>query len=214
MSSRVSVLGMQPRATREKCVHFRFRLNGGYDFQAVALDASDVSAAFEKHFEEPLSGARSGYFETATGMFEISNLSLQPLPSRPNGVLLTYSSVGSSPQALSDKEFDYVMQKKAALRERHGQLQNMNEKGAKSVIALYTLMLLYASAPFSSLRSVLSTGFLRIWGLGGIWLAVTAWFYCERTFWKCGNRLFEQIFCMRQLFQMDKIAILPRAQSG
>jgi hypothetical protein len=193
-------------------VHFRFRLDGGYDFQAVALDASKDSAAFEKHYEGPLYGAKSGYFETTAGMFEISNLELKPLPPglsgpRPNGVLMTYASVALPPQNIDPKEFDYVLQKKAALRQRHSQLQGMNEKGNKSVITLYALMLPYAAAPFSNIQHLLSTGFFRVWGLGGIWLALTSWFYCDRTFWRYSNHLFEQVFCMRQLFQMDKIVV-------
>ena len=36
----------------EKCVSFRFRLEAGYDFQAVARDASADSAAFDEHYED------------------------------------------------------------------------------------------------------------------------------------------------------------------
>src|SRR5262249_32483239 len=89
----------------------------------------------------------------------------------------------------------------------HKQLNEMNEKGARSVIALYTLMLIYAAAPFTSFHGAVNTGFFRVWGVGGICLSLTSWFYCDRTFWKYGHHLFEQVFCIRQLFQLDKIAL-------
>ncbi len=192
---------------REKCVHFRFKLRSGYDFQAVAWDASTIGAAFEEHFKELLTEVKSGYFETTAGMFEIADLKLSALPSGHAGLHLNYTSKQSPSPIISEQEFAYVMQKKAALQQRHEQLRTMNQAGVKSVIGLYTLMVLYAAAPFSSLHAVLVTGFFRVWGLGGLWLAMTAWFYCDRTFWRYGNHLFEQVFCMRQFFQMDKIAI-------
>jgi len=43
---------------------------GGYDFQAVALDASSESAAFEGHYEGTLSRVETGYFETSEAIFE------------------------------------------------------------------------------------------------------------------------------------------------
>jgi len=210
MSADISIMPPAPErrsVPREKCVHFRFKLRGGYDFQAVALDASPVCAAFERHYEDALTEARTGYFETADGMFEISKLNVSPLSFGRAGLELTYTSSQPGSPVLSVQEFGYVIQKKEALLKRHERLQTLNQAGAQSVIGLYTLMLLYAAAPFSSLHGVLVTGFLRVWGLGGLWLAMTAWFYCDRTFWRYGNHLFEQIFCMRQIFQMDKIAI-------
>src|SRR5262249_9013553 len=56
-------------------------------------------------------------------------------------------------------------------------------------------------------HGAVNTGFFRVWGVGGIWLSLTSWFYCDRTFWKYGHHLFEQVFCIRQLFQLDKIAL-------
>jgi hypothetical protein len=193
---------------RERCVHFRFKLEEGYDFQAVALDASNGGAAFERHYEDSLSRAKSGYFETSAGMYEIPQLG-NPLPisNAPTRLRFSYTSNPLSPSPLTDQEFGYVVQKKVGLRERHRQLQSINEGATRSVIHLYTSMLLYAAAPFINLHSLLGGGFFRVWGFGGIWLAFTAWFYCDRVFWKYGNHLFEQIFCMRQVFQMDKVAI-------
>jgi hypothetical protein len=141
-------------------------------------------------------------------VFEISNIGTPtPGPGKPRRLVVSYASVSSGAPAITDQEFNYVLQKKASLRERHKQLQTMNESTSKSVISLYALMLLYAGAPFSGLHSLLGTGFFRVWGFGGMWLALTGWFYCDRALWKYGNHLFEQIFCMRQLFQMDKVAI-------
>lgn len=192
---------------REKCVHFRFKLRGGYDFQAVAVDATTGNAVFDNHYRDSLIEAASGYFEISTGMYEICDLRLLPLPEGRAGLQLRFVSKPVPPQTLDPQEFAYISQKQASLMKRHEQLQAMNQAGVKSVIALYTLMLLYAAAPFSSLHAFPGAGFMRGWGFGGLWLAMTAWFYCDRTFWRYGDHLFEQIFCMRQLFQMDKIAV-------
>jgi len=193
---------------REKCVHFRFKLRGGYDFQAVAFDASTLSAAFEKHYEDSLSKAATGYFETPAGVFDITALKISHLPSDGKllreGLKLSYTCGQPASPPLSKQEFSYIRQKKAALQQRHQQLQVMNQAGAKSVIGLYALMLLYAAAPFSNVHGVVARGFFRVWGLGGLWLAMTAWFYCDRAFWKYGNHLFEQIFCTP-----DRKRILP-----
>ncbi len=163
-----------PQPSRERCVHFRFRLKGGYDFQAVATDASVTNASFEKHYEEPLSIVESGYFETGDRMFTISGVS-KPAPSRhkPNLLVIDYTSAPLGVPTLGAQEMDFVLQRRGALQKRHAQLQAMNESSAKSVIKLYTLMLLYAAAPFSRLHGFLETGFFRVWGLGGTWLAVT-----------------------------------------
>src|SRR4029077_3848615 len=124
----VSPLAWKNRPPRDKCVHSRFRLQGGHDFQAVALDTAIDTAVFEEHYRVPLAQAESGYFETSAGMFEISNLG-KPVQAqgKPKALVVTYRSIALGPPVLSEQEFSYVMQKKTSLRERHRQLQSMNE---------------------------------------------------------------------------------------
>src|SRR5260221_2004965 len=108
---------------REKCVHFRFKLRGGYDFQAVAFDASTLSAAFEKHYEDSLSKAATGYFETPAGEFDITALKISHLPSDGKllreGLKLSYTCGQPASHQLSKQQFCYIRLKMSALHQHN-----------------------------------------------------------------------------------------------
>ena len=88
--------------------------------------------------------------------------------------------------------------------DRHKQLQDKNKTITETVLKLYSVLLVFAAFPFSR-EGILETGFSRVWGFGGAWLALAAWIYCDRAFRAYGSHLFEQVFCMRQIAQLREV---------
>ena len=58
-----------------------------------------------------------------------------------------------------------------ALWERYNSLRERDYENHNRLIRLFSLLIVYASAPFT-LQAFSSTDFIRVWGLGGIWLAL------------------------------------------
>jgi hypothetical protein len=102
--------------------------------------------------------------------------------------------------AMGQKDFDesFVRLEAEQIVDRYKTLENKNRAMSATVIRLYILLLLFAAAPFS-VPLYLQTGFLRVWGFGGMWLAIVVWMYFDRSVRSYGKHIFERIFCLRHL---------------
>lgn len=194
---------------RERDVPFRFKLKDGSEIRAVAIEASEHAGLFSAELADKLALAYDGCMQKSDGFFETKGVTKGVAQDDPmsrakhRGFLVSYT--GEPAQAgLSESEASFVTTEMKTYWERHEQLQAKNKNVQASVIRLFSFMLLFAATPFS-LQGFVRSGFSRVWGLGGIWLAIIAWFYCDRTFWSYGNHLFEQIFCLKHIAQIRKM---------
>jgi hypothetical protein len=90
--------------------------------------------------------------------------------------------------------------------ERFRDLEQRNRSNLTSLFKLFTVLIAFASAPFT-FESFTRTGLSRVWGICGLWVALVAWIYADRTFRSYGRHLFERVFCLRQLRQYRRLLL-------
>lgn len=111
---------------------------------------------------------------------------------------------GSITSDSSKYDSKYVRLETRQIVARFVELEDKNKSISSSLIRLYIFLLLYAAAPFS-LPIHFETGFLRVWGFGGLWLAIVMWIQFDRGCRSYGRHLFERIYCIRQLTCLRKL---------
>ena len=77
-------------------------------------------------------------------------------------------------------------------------LKSRDDQNWARLIKFFGFMILYASAPFT-IEAFQAAGLVRVWSIGGIWLAITVWFVGDRDFRAYGLHLKERIYCLNQL---------------
>jgi hypothetical protein len=113
-------------------------------------------------------------------------------------------SQGGGPSGFAPNQADFLKLEAQSVWDRHKQLQEKNKTIMETVLKLYSFLLIFAAAPFTR-EGVLETGFSRVWGFGGVWLALAAWIYSDRSFRAYGGHLLEQVFCIRQIAQIREM---------
>lgn len=93
----------------------------------------------------------------------------------------------------------FVLQEAKQVVARYVALEEKNRSISATQIRMYALLLLYAAAPYSAPENYFDTGFLRVWGFGGLWLAGVVWMHVDRGYRAYGRHLFERIYCLRHL---------------
>jgi len=81
---------------------------------------------------------------------------------------------------------------------RYNELKERDRNNYQAVFKLFALLIVYASAPFS-LDAFRESGFIRVWGIGGVWLSAVVWFIADRNFRAYGYHVKERLFCLNQL---------------
>jgi hypothetical protein len=125
---------------------------------------------------------------------------------RPSSVPPTDKKRAPSAAALFKMEVTYMTSEMDHMWERYAQLQKKNQVMTSTILRLYIILFAFAAAPFT-LQYFSATGISSVWGFGGVWLAITAWFYCDRAFRAYGVFWFEKIFCLRQIAQIRKMMV-------
>jgi hypothetical protein len=74
-----------------------------------------------------------------------------------------------------EKEVNFLDFELRCVWERFNELKARDFSNYTDLVKLYGLTILYASAPFY-FAGFRDSGLLRVWGLGGVWLAGTTWF--------------------------------------
>src|SRR6267378_511875 len=190
-------------SARFENVPFTFQLQTGHRFPCVAEDASLYGARFLDEYEGRLSTATGGFFRLGNAIFTLSSLS--KMTQKRNGTCVVQFEASRSAEAqIPEQEASFLNLQTNLLWDRYKQLEAENDSIKRFVIKIYVFMLLFAAAPFS-LAGFLTTAFSRMWGFGGIWLALAAWFYCDRYFRAYGNNLFERVFCLKEMAQLREI---------
>jgi hypothetical protein len=127
-------------------------------------------------------------------------------PTRPSSVPPTYNKRTPSTAALPEQEVTFMISEKDDMWKRYMQLQEKNRVMTSTLLRLYVLLFAFAAAPFT-LQYFSATGISSVWGFGGVWLAITVWFYCDRAFRAYGIFWFEKIFCLLQIAQIRKMMV-------
>lgn len=186
-------------------IPFEFYCDDGSECKLIAEDASTHSARFSiAHRNEILKG-KEGSFRINGDWMSISGIRVRTEAVRPASLILSYDSVSlSSPP--SETELAFMTLEMTHMWDRFKQLQEKNKIITSTVLRLYAVLFLFAAAPFT-LQYFAGTGISRVWGFGGVWLAITVWFFCDRSFRAYGSFWFEKNFCLRQIAQIRKMMV-------
>jgi FtsH-binding integral membrane protein len=190
--------------TRYSKVPFQFYYEDSSELKVIAEDASTRTARFPTAYSKEISQAKGGCFQINGNRMGITNMGSQNSP-RSNALILEYESISlSSP--LSEAELSFMTLEMTHMWDRFKQLQEKNKIITSTVLKLYAVLFVFAAAPFT-LQSFSGTGLSRVWGFGGVWLAITVWFFCDRSFRAYGSFWFEKNFCLRQIAQIRKMMV-------
>lgn len=97
-----------------------------------------------------------------------------------------------------DRELNFLDFELRCVWERFNELKARDFSNYADLVKLYGLTILYASAPFY-FSGFSDSGLVRVWGLGGLWLAGTTWFISDRGFRAYGFHLKERMLCLKQI---------------
>jgi len=205
---RMVMAAMQERRNtiRFKTVPFEFYVPAGDTLRIDAVDASAESALFRRSDWKSV-GTPVHVRVTLDGReLQVRNIRARFDPSRGDHVTVVYTTEDITAAELTEPEASYALSELDRMWDRYRHLQAKNRDSAGIVVKLYTMLFVFAAAPFT-LQQFVSTGMARIWGFGGLWLAITIWFFCDRAFRAHGLFWFEKIHCLRQIDQIRKLFV-------
>ncbi|MCA1619526.1 MAG: hypothetical protein LC795_09505 [Acidobacteria bacterium] len=191
---------------RQSNVLFEFFCEDGGALRLTADDASAQAARFPSEHAAGIRAAHGGSFVLDGVLMDIKKKRVGDDPSRTRSVILRYEAAPSFSFALTEHEQLFLSLEMSHMWDRYKQLQEKNKYITNTVFRLYMVLFIFAAAPFT-LQRFTSTGISRVWGFGGVWLALAVWFFCDRSFRAYGTHWFEKTFCLRQIDQIRKITV-------
>lgn len=189
-------------------VPFEFFHKNNGSVTIIAEDASAHAARFRKSDKSDIKRAQSGSFRIGGELMDINSDQLWFMDdlSRDKWIVVGYKAEPSFDLTLSAHEQSFLALEMSHMWDRYKQIQEKNKYITNTVFRLYMFLFVFAAAPFT-LQRFTSTGISRVWGFGGVWLAIAIWFFCDRSYRAYGVHWFEKIFCLRQIDQIRKMIV-------
>lgn len=179
-------------------VVFVFHLPNGKQEAVRSKDASRRAACFHAAQARLLDHALTGTFSLNGDSLRIQRMQLRPIENRKDVCVLAYEVERFDSAPAQKQVGNYLVKELSVVWDRYVRLEDMNKVNESRILRLFILLLVFAAAPFS-LQGFGTSGFIRVWGFGGVWLAVTVWAYFDRVFQAYAERIVERVFCLRQI---------------